>query len=246
LWAVFRHKLTLQLQEQLSDVEDSKRTPGWPKLGICQMSFIDEHHEKCRIGKGGTSKHEWIAGVDVDDPNKFVPLCIDGDPDRPNPRARLLDCEARPKAKFEAKRRGLFGACMLPKEQRDVQMSPDVTDKDAAFYTADRTRPFNCAGCKAAGGKAWSTECKSKFLCVTELPTFGESGVWKTGGDTIWENSPFKNRCPGTWEKELRKTTRSSKIMWANDLAAHTVAEGNRTHEGTKWADTWVMHSTML
>ena len=53
LWAVFRHKFALQLQEQLSDIEDSKRTPGWPKLDICQILFIDEHHEKCRIGQGG-------------------------------------------------------------------------------------------------------------------------------------------------------------------------------------------------
>ena len=135
---------------------------------------------------------------------------------------------------------------MLPKEQRDLQVSPDVTDKDAAFYTADRMRPFNYTGCKVVGGKAWNTECKSKFLYITELPTFGKSGVWKTGGDTTWENNPFKNRYPDTWEKELRKTMRSSKIVWANDLVAHTVAEGNRIYKGTKWADTWVMYHDAL
>ena len=37
------------------------------------------------------------------------------------------------------------------------------------------------------------------------------------------------------------KTMRSEKAVWINDLAAHTVVEGNRLCKGTKWENTRVM-----
>jgi hypothetical protein len=58
LWAAFRHHFAIQLKEQFSDIPDSERTPGWQRLDKCQALFVDEHHEKCRIGKGPTGKHE--------------------------------------------------------------------------------------------------------------------------------------------------------------------------------------------
>ena len=75
LWAVFRHQFAKQLQEQFSDIPDADRTEGWyaircpatccnflenkppcvlhrPRLDPCQVLFVDEHHEKIKIGKG--------------------------------------------------------------------------------------------------------------------------------------------------------------------------------------------------
>jgi hypothetical protein len=108
-------------------------------------------------------------------------------------------------------------------------------------------QPFNYTGCLVVGGKSWGEKCKAKFLHVVELPTFGEPGsVWATGGDVTWGNNPFKCRYGDTWEVELRKTMRSSKVVWVNDLIAHTVSEGNRMYKGTPWENTWVMYHDAL
>ena len=48
----FRFMFAKQLREQFSDIPDEDRTPGWPKLDRAQVLFVDEHHEKVKIGKG--------------------------------------------------------------------------------------------------------------------------------------------------------------------------------------------------
>ena len=180
-------------------------------------------------------------------PTTFVPVYLDGDPERPNPRARILDCEARPKAKFEDECRGLFGVCMLPKSERGLPVPDGVGPEDPEYYTGDRMQPFNYTGCMVVGGAAWGAACKAKFLHITETATFGQPGsVWKNGGDTTWENNPFLNRYGDTWEAELRKTMRSAKKIWVNDLIAHTVSEGNRLYKGTPWENSWVMYHDAL
>ena len=69
LWAIFRYHFAMQLQEQFSEIPDETRTEGWVGLNRCQVLFVDEHHEKCKIGKGNCSKYEWICAVDKDDPH---------------------------------------------------------------------------------------------------------------------------------------------------------------------------------
>jgi hypothetical protein len=44
----------------------------------------------------------------------------------------------------------------------------------------------------------------------------------------------------------LRKTMRSAKKVWVNDLVAHTVSEGNRLYKGTKWENSWVIYHDAL
>ena len=39
---------------------------------------------------------------------------------------------------------------------------------------------------------------------------------------------------------------RSSKVVWVNDLVAHTIAEGNRLYAGTRWANSWVVYHDAL
>ena len=137
--------------------------------------------------------------------------------------------------------------CMLPKSEKGTPVPEGSTKEDADFYHGEQMQPFNHAGCKVVGGKAWGKAVKSKFLHIVELPTFGKPGSqWETGGDLTWENNPFKKRYPDTWEAELRKTMRSAKVVWINDLVAHTVAEGNRLYKGTKWENTWVMYHDAL
>ena len=52
LWSVFRELFAKQLQEQFPDIPDSKRTAGWPRMDRSSCLFVDEHHEKVKIGKG--------------------------------------------------------------------------------------------------------------------------------------------------------------------------------------------------
>jgi hypothetical protein len=185
--------------------------------------------------------------VDIDDPTEFVPLFLDAEHKVKNPRARQLDCEARPKAKFEDECRGLFGVCMLPKYETDQQPPVGATEDDPSYYQGQRMKPFNYTGCKVVGGAAWARNVKSKFLHITELATFGKPGtIWATGGDTSWENNPFKRRYGDSWEVELRKTMRSAKVVWINDLVAHTVSEGNRIYKGTTWEKPWVIYHDAL
>ena len=172
----------------------------------------------------------------------FVPAFLDGDPTKSNPRARMLDCEARPQAKHEDECRGLFGVCMLPKDT-----PPEGScDCDVGYYDGHKMNPFEYTGCRIVGGKAWGKACKAKFLHITELPTFGKSGIWVNGGDTTWENNPFKKRFGNNWEKELRATMKASKVIWINDLVAHTVAEGNRIYRGSPWEDSWCIYHDAL
>jgi hypothetical protein len=87
--------------------------------------------------------YEWICAVDKDDPTTFVPVYLDGDPELPNPRAKILDCEARPKAKFEDECRGLFGLCTLPKTERGLPVPDGVGPEDPGHCKGDRMQPFN-------------------------------------------------------------------------------------------------------
>ena len=157
-------------------------------------------------------------------------------------RAKLQNCEARPKAKFEDECRGLFGICMLPKDKSLENSNPSDID----FYEGKRMQPYDYTGCRVVGGKAWGKACKAKFLHICELPTFGKNGIWINGGATSWKNNPFKCRYGNTWEAELRKSMRSSKVVWVNDLVAHTIAEGNRLYAGTRWANSWVVYHDAL
>jgi hypothetical protein len=36
------------------------------------------------------------------------------------------------------------------------------------------------------------------------------------------------------------------KVVWVNDLIAHTVSEGNHMYKGTPWENTRVMHHDAL
>jgi hypothetical protein len=136
---------------------------------------------------------------------------------------------------------------MLPKSEKGMPVPDGATEFDADYHHGERMQPFNHAGCKVVGGKALDKAVKAKFLHVVELPAFEKPGsIWETGGDLSWENNPFKKRCGDTWEAEPRKTMRSGKLAWINDLAAHTVAEGNRLYKGTKWGKSWVIYHDAL
>jgi hypothetical protein len=73
---------------------------------------------------------------------------------------------------------------MLPKSEKGTPVPEGSTKEDADFYHGEQMQPFNHAGCKVVGGKAWGKAVKSKFLYVVELPTFGKPGSTReTGGD---------------------------------------------------------------
>jgi hypothetical protein len=74
------------------------------------LGMVNDLRKAKRGGCDG--KFEWNCCVDIDDPSVFVPRYIDGDPQRPNPRARVLDTEARPKAKFEDECRFVYTPSM--------------------------------------------------------------------------------------------------------------------------------------
>ena len=101
-WAMFRHRFALQVHEQCDpNFPDDKRTEGWFRIHRDGILFVDEHHEKCNMGKANTSKKEWLCAVHKDDDTQFVPLFLD-DGITKNPDARFLKCNPRPKAKYES------------------------------------------------------------------------------------------------------------------------------------------------
>jgi hypothetical protein len=201
---------------------------------IYQVSFMDEHHDKVCIGGGDCNPCEWTCAVDIDDPAEFVPATINGEP---NPRARTLDCQARPQAKFEEECRGLCMVAAIPDEKGMPQGSRCQA-------------PFDYTGCRVVGGKAWNAAF-SLFLSKTTLKAFGKPGstwvMWANGGDCTWENNPFKKKFGDDelWEGELRSAMRTAKIVWVNDLIAWSAAEGNRMLRGRHTSTTGLCATTL-
>jgi hypothetical protein len=124
-----------------------------------------------------------------------------------------------------------------------------VPQADGEIKGAKCKEPFDYTGCKVVGGRSWNSSCKSLFVAKMGSKCFGKSGIWKNGGDATWENNPFKRRfChPGEdWEAELRKSMRTAKIVWVNDLISWSVEEGNRMFAGSIHSGDWVIYHDAL
>jgi hypothetical protein len=180
-WAMFRHRFAIQVNEQCDpNISDDARTEGWFRIHRDGILFVDEHHEKCNMGKANTSKKEWPCAVHKDDDTQFVPLFLD-DGITKNPDARFLKCNPRPKAKYESECRGLFGVCMV---------------KDAAGKMEGKKMvPYDYTGCLVTGGKGYIDKCRAKFLHIQNTDSWkNKTGYWKEGGGLTMEDNPFINK----------------------------------------------------
>jgi hypothetical protein len=52
LWAQWTHVFDVQLQHQFNPDPNKKQIEEWPDVPLESVMFFDEHHRKCRIGKG--------------------------------------------------------------------------------------------------------------------------------------------------------------------------------------------------
>ena len=138
----------------------------------------------------------------------------------PTPDAVFLPNAPRPKAKFEDEARGIFGVAMVKNEDGSMR--------------GEKMRPYPYTGCNVVGGARFKQACLTRFAEIQQTDSWkAGSGYWKHKGGLAFGDNPYRNKYGDEWEHQLRKTMRSRKIVWVNDLVLHVYTEGERIYKDT-------------
>ena len=193
-----------------------------PPIHLDGVLWLDEHHQKCRLGLTSKFDHSIPRGPD----GRFLPEEEGG-------KYTEWRNEKVPKHAKEA--RGLFGVAM--------RIAPDGTE------TGVRMMPYNYTEKTVVGVDNFEKQLRAEVDRVwRECGVKSNKGCWAKhrAGAADLPGKMYEKRYGSGWRTVVVETLRTKGVVCIIELMDHAIAQGNTIFEGTRHAHTWLLYHDHL